>query len=168
MRRSALRFSIAAWGLAVAEAVFAQAPPATIPLNAAPVAATQAAASASEQNVTGGKLHGVAKSGVVPLPGVTVTALNTLTGKRYSTTTDITGAWSLTIPQDGRYVIRTQFAAFAQKSDEALLNQTGRDRTVNFQLILASRAAEQEQREALQTRQAESQAGVEQVIQQMS
>ena len=34
------------------------------------------------------------KSGNVPLPGVTVTAQNTLTGKRYSTTTDITGAWS--------------------------------------------------------------------------
>ena len=53
------------------------------------------------------------KSGNIPLPGVTVTAQNTLTGKRYSTTTDITGAWSLTIPQNGRYVVRTQFAAFA-------------------------------------------------------
>ena len=53
------------------------------------------------------------KSGNIPLPGVTVTAQNTLTGKRYSTTTDITGAWSMTIPQNGRYVIRTQFAAFA-------------------------------------------------------
>ena len=61
----------------------------------------------------GGRLHGVAKSGNIPLPGVTVTAQNTLTGKRYSTTTDISGAWLLTIPQNGRYVIRTQFAAFA-------------------------------------------------------
>jgi hypothetical protein len=43
---------------------------------------------------TGGTLHGVAMSGKVPLPGVTVTAQNTLTGKRYSTTTDINGAWS--------------------------------------------------------------------------
>jgi trimeric autotransporter adhesin len=48
----------------------------------------------------------VVKSGNIPLPGVTVTAQNTLTGKRYSTTTDITGAWSLNIPQNGRYVIR--------------------------------------------------------------
>jgi trimeric autotransporter adhesin len=154
MRRSALRFSIAAWGLAVAEAVFAQAPPATIPLNAAPVAATQAAASASEQNVTGGKLHGVAKSGVVPLPGVTVTAQNTLTGKRYSTTTDIMGAWSLTIPQNGRYVIRTQFAAFAQIAQEAVLNASSHDQTVNFSLILASRAAQQEQQQEGQQAQA--------------
>jgi len=49
-----------------------------------------------------------------------VTAQNTLTGKRYSTTTDITGAWSLTIPQNGRYVVRTQFAAFAASSQEGL------------------------------------------------
>ena len=47
------------------------------------------------QAVTGGKLHGVVKSGNIPLPGVTVTAQNTLTGKRYSTTTDITGAWPM-------------------------------------------------------------------------
>ena len=58
------------------------------------------------------------KSGNIPLPGVTVTAQNTLTGKRYSTTTDITGSWSLIIPQNGRYVVRTQFAAFAQGSAE--------------------------------------------------
>ena len=63
--------------------------------------------------LAGGKLHGMVKSGNIPLPGVTITAQNTLTGKKYSTTTDITGAWSLTLPQNGRYVVRTQFAAFA-------------------------------------------------------
>ncbi len=91
------------------------------------------------------------KSGSIPLPGVTVTAQNTLTGKRYSTTTDITGAWTLNIPQNGRYVVRTQFAAFAQGSQEAVLNATSHNQMVNFELILASRAAEQEQQEARQT-----------------
>src|SRR5437764_646734 len=62
--------------------------------------------------VAGGKLHGLVKSGNIPLPGVAVTAQNTLTGKRFTTTTDVTGAWSMAIPQNGRYVIRTQFAAF--------------------------------------------------------
>ena len=61
-----------------------------------------------------------------------MTAQNTLTGKRYSTTTDITGAWSLNIPQNGRYVIRTQFAAFAQGSQEALLNATTHDASGEF------------------------------------
>jgi trimeric autotransporter adhesin len=93
----------------------------------------------------GGKLHGVVKSGNIPLPGVTVTAANSLTGKRYSTTTDVTGAWSMTIPQNGRYVVRTQFAAFAQGSQEALLNAASHDQAVSFDLMLASRAAQKEQ-----------------------
>ena len=91
----------------------------------------------------GGLLHGVVRSGKVPLPGVAVTAQNTLTGKKYSTTTDVTGAWRLRIPDDGRYVIRTEFAAFAQGDQEALLNGSGRDRTADFDLMLASRAAAQ-------------------------
>ncbi len=93
------------------------------------------------------------KSGTIPLPGVAVTAQNTLTGKRYSTTTDITGAWSLTIPQNGRYVVRTQFAAFAQGAQEAVLNATNHEQTLDFQLMLASRAAQQEQQQEGQSAQ---------------
>ena len=103
---------------------------------------------------TGGRLHGRVTSGTTPLPGVMITAQNTLTGKRYSTTSDITGAWSMTIPQNGRYVIRTQFAAFAQGSQEALLNATNHDQTVDFQLMLASRAAQQAQQQDAQAEQA--------------
>ena len=85
-------------------------------------APAESAASSAAPAAAGGKLHGAVKSGNVPLPGVTISAQNTLTGKRFTTTTDITGAWSMTIPQNGRYVIRTQFAAFAQGSQETLLN----------------------------------------------
>jgi trimeric autotransporter adhesin len=105
-------------------------------------------ASAELQPAAGGKLHGVVKSGNVPLPGVTVTAQNTLTGKRYATTTDIAGAWSMTIPQNGRYVIRTEFAGFAQGAGEALLNANSHDEAVNLDLMLASRAAAQAQQQA--------------------
>ncbi|HEY1254609.1 MAG TPA: carboxypeptidase-like regulatory domain-containing protein, partial [Terracidiphilus sp.] len=93
---------------------------------------------------SGGRLHGMVKSGAIPLPGVTVTAQNTLTGKRFSTTTDINGTWSLTIPQNGRYVLRTQFAGFAPEAHEALLNASSHDQTVGFDLMLASRAATQQ------------------------
>ena len=93
--------------------------------------------------ITGGKLHGVVKSGTTLLPGVTVTAQNTLTGKKYSTTTDINGAWSVSIPQNGRYVVKTQFAAFASESQEAVLNAANHDQAVTFALMLASRAAAQ-------------------------
>jgi hypothetical protein len=123
----------------------------------APASAEPAQTSKSTENpvpatpnpvTTGGKLHGVVKSGTIPLPGVTVTAQNTLTGKKFSTTTDITGAWSMSISQNGRYVIRTQFAAFAVGSQEAVLNATNHDQTVSFALILASRAAQQQATEA--------------------
>jgi hypothetical protein len=83
-------------------------------------APAESPASSAAPAASGGKLHGAVKSGNVPLPGVTISAQNTLTGKRFTTTTDISGAWSMTIPQNGRYVIRTQFAAFAQGSQEAL------------------------------------------------
>ena len=46
----------------------------------------------------------------------------------------------MTIPQNGRYVVRTQFAGFAQGAQEAVLNAASRDQTVNFDLMLASRA----------------------------
>src|SRR5579875_1643955 len=134
-------------------------------------AASPAAASASSapEPAAGGRLHGVVKSGNIPLPGVTVIAQNTLTGKRYSTVTDIRGVWSLAIPQDGRYVIRTQFAAFAQQSSEAVLNASARDRTVDFQLILASRAAEQEQQQARADDAGQgSLGGIQQAIRQMT
>ena len=103
--------------------------------------------SAPANPIAGGRLHGVVKSGNVPLPGVTITAQNTLTGKRYATTSDVTGAWSMTIPQNGRYVIRTQFAAFAVGTQEVLFNATNHEQAVNFDLMLASRAAQQEQQE---------------------
>ncbi|MGB9078601.1 MAG: TonB-dependent receptor [Terracidiphilus sp.] len=154
MQRPALRWTLAIWLLAAGAIAWAQ----TLPSPPAPAAS--AAQSASTQ--TGGKLHGVVKSGNIPLPGVAITAQNTLTGKRYTTTSDVTGAWSLTIPQNGRYVIRTQFAAFAQGDQEALLNATSHDQTVNFSLILASRAAQQEQQQQGQSAQ------VAQVIQQLA
>ena len=126
----------------------AQAPAAQTGAAPAPASGAAQAQTTASQPVSGGKLHGFVKSGNIPLPGVTVTAQNTLTGKRYSTTTDITGAWQLNIPQNGRYVIRTQFAAFAQGDQEAVLNGTSHDQLVNFELILASRQAEQEQQQA--------------------
>ncbi|HUY82097.1 MAG TPA: TonB-dependent receptor [Acidobacteriaceae bacterium] len=102
---------------------------------------------AAKQAQSGGVIHGTVKSGNIPLPGVTVTAQNTLTGKTYSAATTATGAYSMIIPANGRYVVRAQFAAFAQVTQEALLNATGRDRLLDFNLLLASRAQQQQQRE---------------------
>jgi hypothetical protein len=146
--RMIFKRTVAVWMISVAAytvALLGQSTTVQDPKPAAPPSAISTTpVSSTVDTVTGGRLHGVVKSGSIPLPGVAVTAQNTLTGKRYSTTTDVTGAWSMTIPQNGRYVIRTQFAAFAQGSQEALLNATGHDREVKFDLMLASRAAAQQ------------------------
>jgi hypothetical protein len=152
MRQKAMRLAVVA-GIYVAcgFAVLAQTPAMPAAQSDAP-ASTPGDREPAAQNppapvITGGKLHGMVKSGNILLPGVTVTAQNTLTGKRFSTTTDIAGAWVLTIPQNGRYVLRTQFAGFAPGSQEAVLNAASRDQTVSFELVLASRAAQQQESE---------------------
>ena len=163
MRQAAMwRASAVGYVFAACLAAWPQAPATQTPPTQA---ASIQAAPAAPESVTGGKLHGVVKSGTIPLPGVTVTAQNTLTGKRYSTTTDITGSWQLNIPQNGRYVIRTQFAAFAGGTQEAVLNATSHDQIVNFELILASRQAEIDRQQAQQTA---LQGNAQQIVQQMA
>ncbi len=95
----------------------------------------------------GGVIHGTVKSGTIPLPGVSITATNTLTGKKYSTASDARGNFSMTIPSNGRYVLRAELAAFAATTQEALLNAASHDQKVDFTLTLASRAVQQEQQE---------------------
>ena len=163
MRQAAMwRASAVGYVFAACLAAWPQAPATQTPPTQA---ASIQAAPAAPESVTGGKLHGVVKSGTIPLPGVTVTAQNTLTGKRYSTATDITGSWQLNIPQNGRYVIRTQFAAFAGGTQEAVLNATSHDQIVNFELILASRQAEIDRQQAQQTA---LQGNAQQIVQQMA
>ena len=157
MRQAFLRWTLSL-GMVVSGCLtgFAQAPGSTTspsPQGPSPTGASTGPATPETQAppatpITGGKLHGVVKSGTIALPGVTITAQNTLTGKKYSTTTDINGAWSMSIPQNGRYVVKTQFAAFAAGSQEAVLNAASHDQTVTFALMLASRAAEQQQQQA--------------------
>ncbi len=90
---------------------------------------------------TGTPSTGKQPAPATPLPGVTVTATNTLTGKKYAAATDLTGAYRLLIPRNGRYVVRAEFAAFAPLTSEILLNGTQHSGTANFGLELASRAA---------------------------
>ena len=87
-------------------------------------------------------MHGTVKAGNVPLPGVSVVATNTLTGQRYATITDINGNYSMTIPANGRYVLKTELAAFAPETKVALIKPTTAapvNQQADFALTLASR-----------------------------
>lgn len=118
------------------------------PPPAAP-AGVGAAQAASPEATSGGVIRGTVKAGAVPLPGVAVTATNTLTGKRYATATDIAGTFVMAIPRNGRYVVRTELAAFASETREVLLNAAGEnggkpEQVAEFGMQLASRVAEQD------------------------
>ncbi|MGA8530308.1 MAG: TonB-dependent receptor [Acidobacteriaceae bacterium] len=140
---SPINFRALAVSLMLASATaIAQTVPAAVPSPPFPAQATPAPGQAPP---SGGIIHGTVKDGNIPLPGVSVTASNSLTGKKYSTTTDITGSYTLVIPENGRYVVKTNFDAFAPVTQEALLNATAHDLKVDFTLMLASRAQQQEQ-----------------------
>ncbi len=116
-----------------------------VPNSASSPASLAAPSSAAAPALTsGGLLHGTVSTGSTrktPLPGVAIVAMNTLTGKRYSTVTDITGSWSMRIPLDGRYVVRASLTGFADETHEALLHANSREQTFAFNLTLASRTA---------------------------
>lgn len=97
----------------------------------------------------GGTVRGMVKDGNIPLPGVSVTAANSLTGQKYSTTTDITGRYALVIPRNGRYVLSAELSAFARVTKEVLLHAPSSVQTVDFSLVLASRAQQQREGESL-------------------
>jgi hypothetical protein len=92
------------------------------------------------------------------LPGVAITAKNTLTGKQYTTTTDIDGAYTMKIPRNGRYVVRAELAGFALATQEVVLTGveaeaskqaiTIVEKPTDFGMELASRAAADEAKQA--------------------
>src|ERR1035437_7812459 len=116
---------------------------AALALSGAPVAAqTQSAGAVVSQSF---HIHGIVKSGNTPLPGVTVTAANSLTGKKAVTSTEVDGSYSLELTNRGRYVVRAEMTAFASATQEVVLNASSPEQQANFSLVLLSRAPKLEQ-----------------------
>ena len=89
------------------------------------------------------EINGSARSGKTPLPGVTITAANTLTGKKYAAVTNSEGKFGLSGMPRGRYVVRVEFMGFAAFTQEVVLNPENPSAKVDAELILASRQQEQ-------------------------
>ena len=111
---------------------------ATSPAPATQVPATPPAPASLTFEITGS-----ARSGKTPLPGVTVTAANTLTGKKYVAATNSEGKFSLSGLARGRYVVRIEFMGFAAFTQEVVLNPENPVAKVDGELMLASRQQEQ-------------------------
>jgi trimeric autotransporter adhesin len=89
------------------------------------------------------QITGSVHSGKTPLPGVTLTASNTLTGKKYTAATVSDGTFVLPGLPRGRYVLRAEFMGFATQTQEVVLNPESPSGKADLELILASRQQEQ-------------------------
>jgi hypothetical protein len=94
------------------------------------------------------QISGSVHIGKTPLPGVALTASNTLTGKKYATATNSDGTFVLTGLARGRYVLRAEFMGFAALTQEVVLNPESPAGKADLQLILASRQQEENNQRA--------------------
>jgi hypothetical protein len=97
-----------------------------------------------------GEITGTVKSGNLPVPGVTITAANSLTGKKYVTSTAVDGTFKLALTGKGRYVVRAEFTVFAPATQEIVINDQNRSGKADLNLQLASRVQQQESSQASQ------------------
>jgi hypothetical protein len=89
------------------------------------------------------QISGSVHSAKTTLPGVTVTAANTLTGKKFSAVTGGDGNFLMTGITRGRYVVRVEFMGFATAAQEIVLNPENTAGKVDAELLLASRQQQQ-------------------------
>ena len=97
------------------------------------------------------QISGSVRNGKTLLPGVAVTAANTLTGKKNSVVTAINGTFHFSGLPRGRYVVRVEFMGFATLTQEVVLNPENPAGKVEAELILASRQKEQQAEDPTQS-----------------
>jgi trimeric autotransporter adhesin len=105
-----------------------------------PAAPQQTAPASAPAAAVAYSIHGVIHSGNTKLPGVSVTAANSLTGRKVITSTDVDGSFRLDLPAKGRWVLRAEFSAFAPQTSEVVLTPAQPEASHDFELILLSRA----------------------------
>ena len=90
---------------------------------------------------TVGTIRGVVKSGNMPIPGAAV-SVSVGSSSTLTTWTDVDGSYSAPVPAYGTYTVRVQMVAFANSSQQAVVDASHSIVQVNFELILLSRARE--------------------------
>ncbi|HNV03667.1 MAG TPA: TonB-dependent receptor [Vicinamibacterales bacterium] len=87
------------------------------------------------------RIEGAALSGLIPLPGVLVTAASGFSPGPLTTATGPDGTFVLDVPGPGDYSVKAEFPAFADVTRSVTIGPSCRA-TVDFTMILASRAPE--------------------------
>ena len=85
-------------------------------------------------------LQGVVKSGKIPVPGATVTAVNHGTGQKVVSWTQPDGSYKLTLPGDGEYVVRAQMTAFAAAQSRVTVGPANQNPRIDHDIALLSRS----------------------------
>jgi hypothetical protein len=120
-------------------------PQATAPPAAA--AAAPPAATPQQAPAAAGEIAGTVKATNAPLPGVAISATNTLTGQKVLTSTDLSGNFTIAVPSNGRWVVRAELAAFAPATREVVINAQNHSGKADMDMMLASRAAAAQQQQ---------------------
>ena len=60
-----------------------------------------------------GSIHGIVKSGNMPIPGAEVLISTAASDQKISTWTDVDGTYSASVPAYGSYTVRVQMVAFS-------------------------------------------------------
>jgi len=105
----------------------------------APVQSATRQPDAATANSAGFSIRGFIRSGSTRLPGVSVTAAHSLTGRKVITSTDVDGSFRLDLPSKGRWVLRAEFSAFASQTAELMLTPAQPEAVHDFELVLLSR-----------------------------
>jgi trimeric autotransporter adhesin len=109
----------------------------TSPASVAPVPQSTPSAPASFE------ITGIVRAGKTPLPGVTVTASNSLTGKKFVVATAANGTYTFAGLPRGRYVVRVEFMGFSAQTQEIVLKPETPAGKFDAEMVLASRQQDQ-------------------------
>ena len=92
-----------------------------------------------------GTIHGIVKSGNLPIPGATISIIPVgppeASGKPISAWTDVAGNFAATVPY-GTYGVRVQMTAFAGKTQQVVVDASHQSVVADFELTLESRTRE--------------------------
>ena len=89
-----------------------------------------------------GTIHGVVKSGNMPIPGAGVSISTASSAGTITTWTDVDGSYSAPVPAYGSYTVQIQMTAFAKSAQDVVVDASHQDVQANFELTLLSRTRE--------------------------
>ncbi len=90
--------------------------------------------------VVAGTIHGVVKSGNMPIPGAAVVVSADNSEHKISTWTDVDGSYSAPVAANGTYNVAVQMMAFANSAQKIIIDASHQNVVANFELTLLSRS----------------------------